>query len=77
MASLQNVHEDDIVEVDVRGRRAFGIVLHKLADRRGLKIKPIYPPTFTWTEVTSNQVIGHYRKTKNRPRIRTSDTEST
>lgn len=73
MASLQNVHEDDIVEVDVRGRRAYGLVLYKLTERRGLKIRPIYPPTFTWTEVTSNQVIGHWRKTKNKPRIRTAE----
>lgn len=77
MASLQSVHEGDIVEVDVRGRRAYGIVLYKIAKPRGLKIKPIYPPSFTWTEVTSIQVIGHWRKTKNRPRVRISDSEST
>lgn len=76
MASLQNVHDGDIVEVDVRGRRAYGLVLHKITKPRGLKIRPLYPPTFTWTEVTSNQVIGHWRKTKARPRIRTTEAES-
>lgn len=62
MASLTTIREDDIVEVDVKGRRAIAFVAEKRG--RKLKIRAI-TPNFTWTEVTGHQVLRHWRKTKN------------
>lgn len=71
MASLQTVRTDDIVEVEVKGRRAHALVVDKTG--RQLKIRS-FDRNFTWTTVTGNQVIGHWRKTRNTRRVRTAAT---
>lgn len=68
MASLSTIHIGDIVEVDVKGRRAFAVVHDKRSRSKGeparLSIKPI-GGGFNWHEVTAYQVVTHYRRTKN------------
>lgn len=68
MASLTTIHVGDIVEVDVRGRRAFALVQDKLKKDRTLParlaIKPI-TNGFNYREVTARQIVQHFRRTKN------------
>lgn len=68
MASLGSIHVGDIVEVDVKGRRAFALVHEKRPKTKDepakLRLKPI-TSGFSWREVTAYQVVTHYRKTKN------------
>lgn len=62
MASLNTIHPGDIVEVERNGRTA-----HCLVQAKGngeLEVRAI-TPGFTWRTVTSRQVIGHWKKTKN------------
>jgi hypothetical protein len=72
MASLASIHPGDIIEVDVKGRRAFALVEDKKPRAKGqpakLSIRPINE-RFSWREVTAYQVISHYRKTKNTKKI--------
>lgn len=66
MASLATIRAQDIVEVEVKGRRAMAFVASKQG--RKLQIRPI-TPNFTWTEVSGPQVIRHWRLTKNTRKI--------
>lgn len=67
MASLQSIREDDLVEVDIQGRRAVCWVRGK--EDRQLVLDPI-TPNFTWRRATGRQVVNHWRKTKNTRRSR-------
>lgn len=62
MASLTTIRTGDIVLVDKKGRRAHALVRSK--QPRELEILPL-EPGFTWTTVTSHEVVEHWRKTKN------------
>lgn len=72
MASLATIKPGDIVMVDVKGRRGFAEVVAKKPKTKDsqakLSIKPI-SAGFNWREVTSYQVINHYRKTKNTKKV--------
>lgn len=73
MASLQNVHEGDIVLVDKKGRRAHCLVVGKL--QRELQLRPI-THGFTYRSATSHEVIEHWRKTKNTVRRRSTGNDA-
>lgn len=68
--NLSSVREGDIVECDIKGRRFFAHVRGK--DATGVAITPITRET--WRHVTAQQVIGHYRKSKQGPRSRKAAT---
>lgn len=59
---LASVREGDIVQVDVKGRRAFAFV--SAINGRELEVKPLPGQTFTWAHVKARQVIAHYAKRK-------------
>jgi hypothetical protein len=67
VAELARIHEDDIVEVNIRGRRGIAEVRAKSKDR--LEISPI-TPGFGYFTAKANQVVRHWRLTKNKPRSR-------
>jgi hypothetical protein len=62
MASLNTIQPGDIVEVELRDRKAFCHVEGK--GNGELQIRAI-TPGFTWRTCTARQVISHYRRTKN------------
>jgi hypothetical protein len=63
MAPLTNVRPEDIVEVDVRGRKALCFVDSKSPGT--LHIRPI-TPNFTHRTVTARQVQKHWRLSRSR-----------
>lgn len=71
MAELASIKPGDIVEADVRGHRAFAVVEDKLGSgrRATLSIRPI-TKGFNHRQVSSRQIVNHWRKTKNTKRIR-------
>lgn len=73
--NVSSVRAGDIVECDVKGRRFFALVAERV-DPTGaglaltrLKIRPI-TAGITHRNVTSRQVVGHYRRSKTSARAR-------
>ncbi len=62
MASLSQIKEGDIVEVDVKGR--IGLAFAGKREDRRLHIRPI-TPHFNYFSVTGHQVVRTWRQTKN------------
>lgn len=60
---LTSIHTEDIVHCDKLGVQFFAKVEDKPA-RGKLRVKPL-DRRITYFEVKANQVIGHYRKSKN------------
>lgn len=63
---LGPVHEGDIVEVDIQGRRFLARVKGK--DQTGVCIQPIGRET--WRHATAREVIGHWRRSRQSARVR-------
>jgi len=57
---LTSVHEGDIVEVAIKGRRFLAHVKGK--DATGLAISPIGRET--WRHATAREVVGHWRRSR-------------
>jgi hypothetical protein len=62
--NMSAISPGDVVAVDVRGHRYYGIASHR--DRGELKIVPITNGG-TWRSVTARQITGHWRKTSRTP----------
>jgi hypothetical protein len=72
--NVASVHEGDIVECDVRGRRFFALATSnpQPSPRGGpstLTIRPI-TPSISFRVVNAPQVIGHYRRSKQSARAK-------
>lgn len=64
---LSGIRIGDVVKCDVKGRQFYALV--EAREAGGLAVKPITHNT-TYRHVTSQQVLEHFRKSKQGPRRR-------
>lgn len=70
---LSDIHAEDVVLADKKGRRVFGLVLS--VDDEGVAFRPLTPNT-TYRRASAREIVGHWRKT-GRPRPDAADPATT